>query len=75
MVKSSDLDTLFGSQNVHVIDKRAAGIFSLAGKEALAQAKADPEFWDLLLSKEIALSKDPVYLDCGANLIHVVRKS
>jgi hypothetical protein len=28
----------------------------------------------LLLSKEIEFSKDPAYLNCGANLIYVVRK-
>jgi ubiquinone/menaquinone biosynthesis C-methylase UbiE len=75
MMKSSDLDTLFENQSVQIIEKRAAGVFSLAGEEALNQAKADPELWDILLSKEIEFSKDPAYLDCGANLIYVVRKS
>ena len=74
MMTSSDLDTLFESQNVHVIEKRAAGIFSLAGDEALAQAKADHELWDLLLAKEIEFSKDPAYLNSGANFIYVIRK-
>ena len=75
MMKSSDLDTLFENQNVQIIEKRAAGIFSLAGEEALNQAKEDQELWDLLLSKEIEFSKDPAYLNCGANFIYVVRKS
>jgi hypothetical protein len=48
--------------------------FSLAGEDALNQAKIDGELWDLLLSKEIEFSKDPAYLNCGANLIYVVRK-
>lgn len=74
MMTNSDLDTLFESQNVHMIEKRAAGIFSLAGEEALAQAKADNELWDLLLAKEIEFSKDPAYLNSGANFIYVVRK-
>lgn len=74
MMTSSDLDTLFEGQNVHVIEKRAAGIFSLAGEEALAQAKADPELWDLLLAKEIEFSKDPAYLNSGANFIYIIRK-
>lgn len=74
MMRSSDLEALFESQDVQVIEKRAAGIFSLAGEEALNQAKADQELWDLLLSKEIEFSKDPAYLDCGANLIYVARK-
>lgn len=75
MMKSSDLDTLFERHNVQIIEKRAAGIFSLAGDDALNQAKADKELWDLLLGKEVEFSKDPAYLDCGANFIYVVRKS
>ena len=75
MMKSSDLDALFDGLQGHILEKRAAGIFSLAGDEALDQARADPELWDLVLNKEIEFSKDPAYLDCGANLIYVVRKS
>jgi ubiquinone/menaquinone biosynthesis C-methylase UbiE len=75
MMKSSDMDALFENQNVQILEKRAAGVFSLAGEEALNQAKADPELWDTLLSKEIEFSKDPSYLNCGANLIYIVRKS
>ena len=74
MMKSSDLDALFEDQNVQIIEKRAAGIFSLAGEDALNQAKTDQELWDLLLSKEIEFSSDPAYLNCGANFIYVVRK-
>jgi ubiquinone/menaquinone biosynthesis C-methylase UbiE len=75
MMESSDLDALFESQNVQIIEKRAAGIFSLAGDNALNQAKADQELWDLLLRKELEFSKDPAYIDCGANFIYVVRKT
>lgn len=74
MMKSSDLDTLFDGQNVQIIERRAAGIFSLAGDDALNQAKADTELWDLLLAKEVEFSKELAYLDCGANFIYVVRK-
>lgn len=74
MMRSRDLDTLFESLNVQVIEKRAAGIFSLAGEDALNQAKMDQELWDLLLRKEIEFSKDPAYLNCGANLIYIVKK-
>jgi ubiquinone/menaquinone biosynthesis C-methylase UbiE len=74
MMSSSDLDALFESQNVQIVEKRAAGIFSLAGDDALNQTKADKELWDLLLNKEIEFSKDPAYLDCGANFIYVARK-
>ena len=74
MMKSSDLDSLFENQHVQILEKRAAGIFSLAGDEALDLAKADQELWELVLTKEIEFSKDPAYLDCGANIIYVVRK-
>jgi hypothetical protein len=74
MMKSSDLDALFANEDVQIIEKRAAGIFSLAGEEALNQAKGDQELWNLLLSKEIEFSKDPAYLNNGANFIYVARK-
>jgi SAM-dependent methyltransferase len=74
MMKSRDLDALFDEQNVQIVEKRAAGIFSLAGDDALNQAKADSELWSLLLDKEIEFSKDPAYLNCGANFIYVVKK-
>jgi len=74
MMTSRDLDALFAGQNVQIIEKRAAGIFSLAGDDALNQAKADTELWDLILVKEVEFSKHPAYLECGANLIYVVRK-
>ena len=74
MMKSRDLDAMFENQNVQIIEKRAAGIFSLAGDDALNQAKADKELWDLILYKELEFSKDPPYLDCGTNFIYVVRK-
>ena len=74
MMKSSDLDTLFEDQNVQIIEKRAAGIFSLAGEDALNRAKADKELWTLILSKEVEFSKSPAHLNCGANIIYVARK-
>ena len=74
MMKSNDLDALFEGQNIEVMEKRAAGLFSMAGEEALDQAKADKELWELILSKEVEFSKNPACLDCGANVIYVVRK-
>jgi len=74
MMKSNDLDALFEGQNIEVVEKRAAGLFSMAGEEALDQAKADKELWELILSKEVEFSKNPACLDCGANIIYVVRK-
>jgi ubiquinone/menaquinone biosynthesis C-methylase UbiE len=74
MMRSRDLDTLFNGQNAQIIEKRAAGVFSLAGDDALNQVKADQELWHLLLEKELEFSKDPAYLDCGANLVYVARK-
>lgn len=74
MMKSNDLDALFESPNIQVIEKRAAGIFSMAGGVALDQAKADKELWELILNKEVEFSKNPACLDCGANIIYIVRK-
>ena len=74
MMKGRDLAAMFEKLNVQVIEKRVAGIFSLAGDDALNQAKADKELWDLILYKELAFSKDPAYLDCGTNIIYAVRK-
>jgi len=74
MMKSNDLDALFESPNIQVIEKRAAGIFSMAREVALDQAKADKELWELILNKEIEFSKDPACLDCSANIIYIVRK-
>ena len=74
MMTSRDLDALLEKQNVQTIEKRAAGIFSLAGDDALNQAKADQELWDLILCKEVEFSKNPAYLECGANIIYVVKK-
>jgi len=74
MMTSRDLDALFAGQNVQIVEKRAAGIFSLAGDDALNEAKADAELWNLILAKEVEFSKNPAYLECGANIIYVVRK-
>jgi hypothetical protein len=65
---------LFDGLNVQILEKRAAGIFSMAGEEALDQAKADKELWEVILGKEIEFSKNPACLDCGANIIYVVKK-
>ena len=74
MMNSNDLNALFENQNVQVIEKRAAGLFSMAGEEALDQAKADKELWELILNKEVEFSRNPACLDLGANIIYVARK-
>jgi len=74
MMNSTEFDSLFDGLNVQFVEKRAAGIFSMAGEEALEQAKADKELWELILSKELEISRDPVCLGCGANMVYVVRK-
>ena len=73
-MKSNEIDALVESQNGQVNEKRAAGLFSITGEEALDQAKADKELWELILSKEVEFSKNPACLDCGANIIYIVRK-
>jgi hypothetical protein len=70
----SDVDTLFENHNAQIIERGAAGIFSLAGADILHQAKVDQKFPELLLSKELQFCEDSIYLNCGANLIFVVQK-
>jgi hypothetical protein len=74
ILNSRDLDALFENQNVRILEKRAAGIFAMAGEEVLDQARTDPELWNLILNEELGFSKNPACLDCGANMIYVVRK-
>ena len=75
MMNSEEFDSLFDGLNVQIIEKRAAGIFSMAGEDALEQAKADKELWELILGKELEFSKNPACLGCGANMIYVVKKT
>lgn len=75
MMRSAQLDALFAGFPAEVIERRSAGLFSLAGDEAVEAARQDAEFWELILDKEIAFSKLPGTLDCGMNLIYVVRKT
>jgi ubiquinone/menaquinone biosynthesis C-methylase UbiE len=74
MMTGAELDARFEGHNIEFVERRAAGIFSLAGDAALEQAKADRELWDLILEKELEFSKNSAYLNCGANLIYVVKK-
>ncbi len=74
MLKACDLDKLFQRENVRILEKRAAGLFALAESEALKGARNDDELWPLILEKELAWSKLPGTLDCGANIIYVARK-
>ena len=75
MMRSADLDTLFRDLSVEIVERRAAGVYSLAGEEALGAARHDEELWDLLLQTEIEMSKMTTCLDCGANTVYIVRKS
>ncbi|MFC2028960.1 hypothetical protein ACFLTX_03430 [Chloroflexota bacterium] len=73
MMNVKEFDSLFDGLNIQIIEKRAAGFFSMAGEEALDQAKADKDIWKLILSKELEFSKNPECLGCGANMIYVVK--
>lgn len=74
MMNSKDLDSLLSEKDVDIIERRGAGIYSLAGEESLVNAREDAELWELILESEINLSKKGTCLDCGANTIYVVRK-
>ena len=74
MMRSDQMDELFGQFSVNVIERSAAGLFSQAGDEALENARNDREFWELIVEKEIRFTKIQGTLDCGMNIIYVVEK-
>lgn len=78
MFRSIELDALFSKFNVEVIEKSSAGLFTIADSYETdyleTVRKEDPELWDLLVQKEIEYTKYPGTLDCGMNIIYVLRK-
>ncbi|MEK3877817.1 class I SAM-dependent methyltransferase [Paenibacillus sp. FSL M7-0420] len=74
MMRSSELDALLAQFPVNILERSSAGLYTQAGDAALENARNDPEFWKLMIKKEIAFTKLPGTLDCGMNIIYVVRK-
>ena len=74
MMTCADLDALLAKERVEVVEKRAAGLLSLATEEALAGVHADDELWQLIVDRELAWSKLPGALDLGTNIIYALRK-
>lgn len=74
IMRSSEMDDLFSQFPVKIIERSSAGLFSQAGDQALENARNDKEFWDLIVEKEIQFTKLPGTLDCGMNIIYVVKK-
>lgn len=74
MMRSSELDALFSQFPVEVVERSAAGLYSHGGDEALENARNDKELWELIVQKEIEFTKLPGTLDCGMNIIYVVKK-
>ncbi|MCK6073257.1 class I SAM-dependent methyltransferase [Paenibacillus silvae] len=74
MMRSTELDALFASFSVRVQERSSAGLYTQAGDSALDHARNDPEFWKLIVEKEIEFTKLPGTLDAGMNLIYVVQK-
>jgi ubiquinone/menaquinone biosynthesis C-methylase UbiE len=74
MMRSTELDALFASFSVRVQERSSAGLYTQAGDAALENARNDPEFWKLIVEKEIEFTKLPGTLDAGMNLIYVVQK-
>ncbi|MEK4006831.1 class I SAM-dependent methyltransferase [Paenibacillus sp. FSL H3-0333] len=74
MMRSSELDALFAQFPVNILERSSAGLYTQAGDVALENARGDQEFWKLIVEQEIAFTKLPGTLDCGMNLIYVVRK-
>ena len=74
MMRAQEVEDLLSSEPVEVLERRAAGLLALAGEEALNEAAEDEELWQLLLEKEVEYSRNPAVLDCGLNLLYVLRK-
>ena len=74
MMTSLELDKLFEGEKVEILEKSSAGLFMHSREENLNAAKEDLELWGLLLRKEIEFTKLPSTLDCGMNIIYVVKK-
>ncbi|WP_150271853.1 class I SAM-dependent methyltransferase [Paenibacillus tepidiphilus] len=74
MMRSSEMDALFTQFPVSVLERSSAGLFTQAGDSAIENARNDQEFWKLIVEQEIAFTKLQGTLDCGMNIIYVVRK-
>lgn len=74
MMRSDQMDELFGHFPVKIIERSSAGLFTQAGDVALENARNDREFWELIVEKEIQFTKLQGTLDCGMNIIYVVKK-
>lgn len=74
MMKSEDVESLLDPAQTEIVERRAAGLFAIAGEEALAETAKDEELWELFLEKELEYSKNPAVLDCGLNLVYVLTK-
>ncbi|MBB6020250.1 ubiquinone/menaquinone biosynthesis C-methylase UbiE [Paenibacillus sp. JGP012] len=74
MMRSTELDALLALFPVRVQERSSAGLYTQAGDSALDHARNDPEFWKLIVEKEIEFTKLPGTLDAGMNLIYVVQK-
>ncbi|WP_427181258.1 hypothetical protein [Paenibacillus sp. TC-CSREp1] len=74
MMRSTELDALLAPFPVRVLERSSAGLYTQAGDAALENARNDPEFWKLIVEREIEFTKLPGTLDAGMNLIYVVQK-
>ncbi len=78
MFRSRELDKLFSEFNVEVIEKSSAGLLTMVDdfeNARLAKVRQeDSEMWDLIVEKEIEFTKYPGTLDCGMNIIYVIKK-
>ena len=74
IMRSDQMNDLFNQFPVEIIERSSAGLFTQAGDEALENARNDKEFWELIVEKEIQFTKLEGTLDCGMNIIYVVKK-
>ncbi|MBN2797279.1 MAG: class I SAM-dependent methyltransferase [Clostridia bacterium] len=74
MMRSDEMEALFETLPVKIVERSSAGLYTQAGDEAIENARKDPEYWEFIVEKEIEFTKLPGTLDCGMNIIYVVQK-
>ncbi len=78
MFRSVELDKLFSEFNVEILEKSSAGLFTTVDDFENARLEKvrleDSEMWNLIIKKEIEFTKYPGTLDCGMNIIYVIKK-
>jgi hypothetical protein len=68
------MDALFSEFPVKVQERSSAGLFYAGGGFRYRKRPERQRVLELIVEKEIAFTKIQVTLDCGMNIIYVVKK-